>query len=128
MRDLPHVPRGVHVLRVANGAFIEHDADPTLVVQIDLGAHAASVGERELFERYRQRVLALGAAMIESPQLVRDEVTGRWCPHGRALRCSVEPGSDGPSVWVDQDELSLWELGALLEAHGASVIFMFLDD
>lgn len=128
MRELPEVLRGVQVRREASGAFIEHDADPTLVVRIELGAHAASLGERELFERYHQRVLALGAAMIASPQLVRDELTGRWRPCGRVLRGSVEPGPDGPSLWVDDSELSLWELGALLEAHGAGVILMLLDD
>jgi hypothetical protein len=127
MLELP-VVRGVHVSRVANGALIAHDAAPSLVVRIELGPHATSVSEREVYERCHQTILALGAAMIGSPQVVCDELTGRWRPLGRALHCSVERGPDGLSVWVDDDELSLCELGALLEAHGARVILMFLDD
>lgn len=119
---------GVRVIRDGTIVIVEHDCEPIVAVRLELGVRASTLSDREILDRYNQRVLALGAALIATPQLQRDDVTGRWRPSGRAIRCVVEGSVDEPTVFVDDVELSFAELGALMSNHGAPIFLVFLDD
>jgi hypothetical protein len=119
---------GVRVIRDGTAALIEHDCEPVIVVRLELGAHAGTLTDREIVERYSQRILALGATMVASPQLRWDEATRRWRPGGRAIRCVVEATVDEPTVLVDEVELTIADLSRMLANHGAQICLVFLDD
>ncbi len=119
---------GVRVTRDATGALIAHDCEPVLTVRLELGEHAGSFSDQEIVDCYNQRMCALGAVLVASPQLRWDDVYCRWVPRGRAIRCVVEASADAPTVVVDEVELTIPELTAMLASHGAPICLMFLDD
>ena len=119
---------GVHVTRDATGASIAHDCEPVITVRLELGEHAGTFSDREIVDRYHQRMCALGAALVASPQLRWDDTHRRWFPRSRTVRCVVETNVDAPTVVVDEVELTVAELGAMLADHGAQICLVFLDD
>jgi hypothetical protein len=118
----------VRVTRDASGAVIANDCEPIVTVRIELGAHADTFSEREIVDRYHRTLCELGADLAGSPQLRWHEVERRWVPRGRALRCFVETSIEAPTVVIDEVELTVGELGAMLARHGAHICLVFLDD
>jgi hypothetical protein len=119
---------GVRVIRDATGARIVHDCEPVISVRIELGARVDLFSDDEIVARYQQRLSALAAALVDSPQLRWDVAARRWVPRGRAICCVVERIVDEPAVFVDEVELTVGELGAMLSSHGATICVVFLDD
>ena len=76
----------------------------------------------------RDQLEELVGQLISTPQLYWDERCARWRPSGIAIRCVVEPGAEEPTIWVDELELTLADLAALLASQGAPVCLVFLDD
>ncbi len=122
------VMNGVRVTRDGTAALIAHDCEPVLTVRIELGAQAQTLTDQDILDRYNQRLYALGAALVASPQLRWDDAAGRWTPRGHAIRCVVEAAIDEPTVLVDEVELTVAELGAMLVRHGAQICLVFLDE
>jgi hypothetical protein len=119
---------GVRVTRDGTGALIAHDFEPRITMRLELGPHADTLSEQDIVERYQQRVCALGAALVSSPQLNWDNATGHWRPRGRAIRFVVEASIEEPIVVVDDIELTVTELGAMLSSHGVQICLVFLDE
>lgn len=120
----------VLIRRLGAVAQIEYPSLPGLTVTLHLGPGARALSDADILDRYQRRIAQLAELMIAAPQVDWDDVQTRWRPRSRALRCSVDAGAEPGSALVSIDELDLTldELGAILADHGAHVCLLFLED
>ncbi len=124
----PTVHDGVRMTRDGTAAVIEHDCEPVVAVRLELGTLATTLSDREILERYEHKLGALGAALVATPQLRWDDAGLCWVPRGHAIRLTVEPAIDEPTVMIDEIELTVAELTSMLSSHGAQICLVFLDE
>ncbi|MBN1944654.1 MAG: hypothetical protein JW797_03215 [Bradymonadales bacterium] len=132
----------VKITRVGEEAIIEY-ADPGVwTTHFRMGPKINNLSDQEILDLFNEHIEASEQlrkqyehVAIEippgKPQIEYDHTTGRWISRGDVLRCQIASDAPdiGPTIYIDEQELSWEEFGRLLDSHeGWGMRLVFVPD
>lgn len=117
----------VRIRREGECAIIEQIDPDVATVSLTIGAAIQGMTDHQIVDLYNETICAQRAfasaykhVAIEmpegKPQIRYSEPGDQWVPRGHVLRCLIDDGADdgGPTITIDEQELSLEEFGRML--------------
>lgn len=130
----------VRISRDRDAALIEYVEPGYSATHLTLGPSVHEMTDAEILDAHNACLEASERVRAEydhvaieippgTPQIRYDDQSAQWVPRGDVVRCVIDDGQEGPTVHIDDRELSWDEFGGLLSTYaGWGVRMVFVPD
>ncbi len=132
----------VRISRDCDAALIEYVEPGYSATRLTLGPSVQEMTDAEILDAHNACLEASERVRAEydhvaieiplgTPQIRYHHESAQWVPRGDVVRCVMDDGEDGPTVHIDDEELSWEEFGGLLSTYagwGMRIVFVPDDE